>query len=190
MPLPATDPPSPSASGLCHGYRMARPEPPTTGAELPTLTGFLDFLRGTIALKTDGLTAQQLSTPHPPSTMTLGGLLKHLAYVEDHWVVHVLLGESPTPPWDAAPWDEDHDWDWHSAADDAPEELRRLWRSAVERSRTVLTDIDLDRASARTSRSGEHWSARWIVTHLIEEYARHAGHADLIREAIDGTTGE
>lgn len=168
---------------------MTRLDPPTSGEEAAVLLGFVDFLRETIALKTDGLDAAGLAATHPPSTMTLGGMLKHLAYVEDHWVGEVVLGRDPAPPWDTAPWDDDADWDWHSAADDDPEQLRSLWRTAVERSRAELPIDDLGRLSAVAKR-GERFSVRWVLVHLVEEYARHAGHADLLREAIDGTTGE
>jgi hypothetical protein len=166
-----------------------RTDPPVAADEAATLTGFLDFLRGTVALKTDGLTADQLRAVHPPSSMTLGGMLKHLAFVEDYWVRHVLLGLPPSPPWDTAPWDDDPDWDWHSAAGDDEEHLRGLWREAVERSRADLPLADLDRLSA-LARQGEHVSVRYVLVHLVEEYARHAGHADLLREALDGSTGE
>ncbi|MBC3762001.1 DinB family protein [Quadrisphaera oryzae] len=166
-----------------------RTDPPVAADEATTLVGFLDFLRDTVALKTDGLSAEQLAAVHPPSSMTLGGMLKHLAYVEDQWVGHVLLGSPPAPPWDEAPWDDDPDWDWHSAATDDPAALRGLWRSAVQRSRTDLPLDDLGRLSA-LERRGERVSVRYVLVHLVEEYARHAGHADLLREAVDGSTGE
>ncbi|WP_218974641.1 DUF664 domain-containing protein [Streptomyces sp. NP160] len=166
-----------------------RTDPPVAAGEAATLTGFLDFLRETVALKTDGLTTAQLHQGHPPSAMTLGGMLKHLAFVEDYWAGHVLLGRDPGPPWDAAPWDDDPDWDWHSAASDDAAELRHLWRTAVEGSRADLPLDDLDRLSA-LERRGQRVSVRYVLVHLVEEYARHAGHADLLREALDGTTGE
>lgn len=175
----------------CSRYVPAvlRTDPPTSGGEVRVLTGFVDFLRETIAVKTDGLDAAGLRSEHPPSTMTLGGMLKHLAFVEDYWVGQVMLDRPAAPPWDTAAWSDDPDWDWHSAADDDPAELVALWRASVERSRSEFPLHDLDLLSAR-ERHGERVSARWILIHLVEEYGRHAGHADLIREAIDGTTGE
>ncbi|MEH3077254.1 MAG: DinB family protein [Quadrisphaera sp.] len=167
----------------------ARTDPPVAAGEAATLVGFLDFLRDTIAVKTDGLTTDQLRGTHPPSSMTLGGMLKHLAFVEDYWVGHVLLGRDPSPPWDTAPWGDDPDWDWHSAASDAADDLRQVWRDAVERSRTDLPLDDLGQLSA-TERHGQRVSVRYVLVHLVEEYARHAGHADLLREALDGSTGE
>lgn len=172
-----------------------RPEPPAVAGEYETLTGFLDFLRGTIALKTSGLDAAQLRTPLPPSTMTLGGMLKHLAFVEDFWVGMTVARQQPSPPFDTAPWDDDPDWEWSSAPWDTPAELTGLWRGAVERSRVLFDDAlaanDGDLLTPVRRWNGEETlSLRWILTHLIEEYARHAGHADLLRENLDGQRGE
>jgi uncharacterized damage-inducible protein DinB len=127
--------------------------------------------------------------------MTLGGLLKHLAYVEDFWCSRQMHGRDPTPPWDSVDWKADPDWDWHSAADDTPDQLRTLWQDAVARSRSLVAEGlaggGLDRLAARVDEwRGEAPSLRWILAHLIEEYARHNGHADLLRESVDGLTGE
>lgn len=168
---------------------MTRTDPPLSGTEFQTLAGFADFLRESVHLKAEGLDAAGLAATLAPSDMTLGGMLKHLAYVEDYWVSHILLGREPSAPWDEAPWDDDADWDWHSAADDSPDQIRALWRSSVDKSRADFPR-DLDRLSIRTNRQDEHFSARWVLVHLIEEYGRHAGHADLIRQSIDGVTGE
>ncbi len=129
-----------------------------------------------------------------PSAITLGGLLKHMALVEDVWFSRYLHKHDRSPPWDVVDWQEDPDWDWRSAADDTPEELFALWHSAVDRSRTLLdqalADGGLGQLSRRTWPGGEAPSVRWILVHMIEEYARHNGHADLIRESIDGQMGE
>lgn len=173
---------------------QGRPEPPIAGDETQTLLGYLDYHRATLAWKTDGLDAEGLRAALPPTTMTLGGMLKHLAYVEDSWFARRLLGLPSAPPWDTVDWSADEDWDWHSAADDSPEELRALWQAAVERSRALvaeaLADGGLDLLAARPWPDGRAPSLRWIVVHMIEEYARHNGHADLLREAVDGLTGE
>ena len=91
-------------------------------------------------------------------------------------------------------WRADPDWDWHSAADDSPEQLSALWQDAVVRSRSLVTealsDGGLERPGRRTWPGGEAPSLRWILVHMIEEYARHNGHADLLRESLDGQTGE
>jgi uncharacterized damage-inducible protein DinB len=173
---------------------QGRPEPPLAGDETATLLGFLEFQRATLAWKCKGLDAAGLGATVGVSTMTLGGMLKHLALVEDWWFSEWLLGRDPVPPWDAVDWDADPDWDWHSAAADSPEQLLTLWQDAVARSRSAvieaLADGGMGRLARRTWPDGRSPSLRWIVCHMIEEYARHNGHADLIRESIDGLTGE
>jgi uncharacterized damage-inducible protein DinB len=171
-----------------------RPEPPLTADETATLVGFLDYQRATLAWKCSGLDAAGLRATVGASSMTLGGMLKHLALVEDDWLSRWLDGREPAPPWDTVDWDADPDWDWHSAAEDTPEELLALWQDAVDRSRArvalALADGGLERLPRRTWPDGRAPSLRWIVVHMIEEYARHNGHADLIRESVDGLTGE
>lgn len=173
---------------------QGRPEPPHDADE-PTMTvGFLEFLRASVRWKCDGLDAAQMNATTAASSMTLGGLLKHLALVEDYWFSCRLLGRDEAEPWSSADWDADRDWDWHSAADDTPAEIIELWERSVERSRACLAeamdDGGLDRPAAVAQSDGRAPTVRWIVLHMIEEYARHAGHADLLREAIDGLAGE
>ncbi|MGF0116933.1 DinB family protein [Promicromonospora sp. Marseille-Q5078] len=173
-----------------------RVDPPLRADEATTLRGYLDFHRDTLRWKTAGLTAEQLRTPHPPSSLTLGGLVKHLAYVESHWFSTMLQDDAVVAPFDTADWDADPDWEFHSAAHDSPEELRRILDAAAadsdRRIDAALASGGLEGTSARESRRpGEGaFSLRWILVHLIEEYARHNGHADLLREAVDGATGE
>ncbi|SKC71667.1 DinB family protein [Krasilnikoviella flava] len=174
-----------------------RVDPPLRADELTTLRAFLDFHRDTLRWKTAGLTAEQLNAVHPPSSLTLGGLLKHLALVETDWFAVKLDGDTAMAPFDTADWDADRDWEFHSAADDSPEELRALLDAAVADSdrrvdAAVAAGEGLDRLSrTESNRPGEGaFSLRWILVHMIEEYARHNGQVDLIREAIDGATGE
>jgi uncharacterized damage-inducible protein DinB len=173
---------------------QGRPEPPLAGDETDTLLGYLEYQRATLAWKCAGLDAAGLGTTVAASSMTLGGLLKHLAYVEDLWCSRSLHGRDPEPPWDTVDWDADRDWDFHSAAEDTPEQLHGLWQDAVARSRSLvaeaLADAGLDQLARRTWPDGRAPSLRWILCHLIEEYARHNGHADLLRESVDGRTGE
>jgi uncharacterized damage-inducible protein DinB len=173
---------------------QGRPEPPLAADEAATLLGFLDFQRATLAWKCAGLDAAGLQATVAASSMTLGGLLKHLAYVEDVWCSRRLHGRDPAPPWDTVDWQADPDWDWHSAAEDTPEQLRALWQDAVARSRALvaqaLADGGLERLARRGRADGRAPSLRWILVHLVEEYARHNGHADLLRESVDGLTGE
>ena len=163
-------------------------------SELTDLRSFVDAQRATLLRQVAGLDAAQLAQPLPPSTMTLGGMLKHLAYVEDLWCSRSLHGRDPEPPWDTVDWKADPDWDWHSAAEDTPEQLNALWQDTVARSRSLVAeavgDGGLERLALRTWPDGRAPSLRWILCHLIEEYARHNGHADLIRESVDGLTGE
>lgn len=172
-----------------------RGEPPHRSDEAGTLLGFLDFHRRTLLLKVDGLDAAGLRATLPPSTMTLGGLVKHLAMVEDSWFGVVWQDRPHVEPWASADWDADRDWEWTSAADDSPAQLRALWDAAVAHSQRVVDDAlahgGLDQLSQRRqAQTGEPVSLRWILVHMVEEYARHNGHADLLREAVDGTTGE
>ena len=171
-----------------------RTEPPTDGDETATLLGFLDYQRATLAWKCRGVDAQGLRATIAPTTMTLGGLLKHMALVEEHWFARSLHGHDRQPPWDTVDWQADRDWEWHSAADDSPDELFALWNGAVERSRALVDEAlskgGLGQAAQREWADGRAPSLRWILCHMIEEYARHNGHADLLRESVDGETGE
>lgn len=173
-----------------------RPDPPQDGDEAATLVGFLDYQRATFAWKCEGLSDEQLRVALPPTSMTLGGLLKHLAYVEDYWCTEVVAGEPMPEPWASADLDADPDWEWHSAADDPGVELRALWADRVGQSQTVV-DIRVGQDGTEAlAETHPAWggrgrvSLRWVLVHLIEEYSRHNGHADLIRESIDGRTGE
>lgn len=173
---------------------QGRPEPPVAGDETATLVGFLEYQRATLAWKCGGLDAAGLAATVASSSMTLGGILKHLAFVEDWWCSRFLHGQEANDLWASVDLDADPDWDWHSAAEDTPEELHALWHDAVSRSRSLvaksLADGGLGQLAQRTWPDGRAPSLRWILCHLVEEYARHNGHADLLRERIDGTTGE
>jgi uncharacterized damage-inducible protein DinB len=155
------------------------------------LLGFLDYHRDTLRLKAAGLTSEQLNATPAPSTMTLGGMVKHVAFVEHWWFRCVFLGEEFGEPWASVDWDADADWDWHSAVDDTPEQIRALFDAECAASDSIIAGAgDLGQPSVRTGRGGHTFSLRWILAHMVEEYARHNGHADLLREAIDGVTGE
>ena len=167
-----------------------RLEPQPAADERATLTGFLDYHRATLLGKVDGLTDDQLRRRIPTSDLTLAGLVKHLALVEDQWLQEVFSGREQEP-WVSAPWDEDRDWEMHSALTDPGPELVALYLAACARSREVSAAADsLDQLAARPTSSGDTHNLRWILVHLIEETARHNGHADLLREAVDGATGE
>jgi hypothetical protein len=169
-------------------------EPSMTAGEVEMLLFALDRSRAQLAWKCGGLDAAGLRKPHPPSAMTLGGLLKHLALVEDRYTAVDLTGQPIGPPWDAVDFEADPDGEWRTAADDSSEELYALWRGAVEHSRAawarMLADGGLDQPSKFTTQSGESPNLRRILVDLHDEYARHVGHADLLREAVDGLVGE
>lgn len=159
--------------------------------EVDALLGTLNRNRRTFAWKTGGLGGEQMRRTLGPSTVSLGGLVKHLALIEDHYFTHQVRGRDFPAVW--APTADDDEWEWTSAAEDSPEELRSLWLEAVRRSEAAL-----DQALAAGGLDGmvaiSDWSEtpnlRRVIVDLIEEYARHTGHADLIRESIDGLVGE
>ncbi|MFC4061715.1 DinB family protein [Planomonospora corallina] len=173
---------------------QGRPEPPLAAGEAATLLGFLDYQRATLEWKCAGVDAAGMRATVGASSMTLGGLLKHMAYVEEHWFSRSLHGLDWRAPWDTVDWKNDPDWEWRTAAEDPPEWLRGFWRDAVARSRALteeaLADGGLERRSRHTWPDGRAPGLRWILVHMIEEYARHNGHADLLRESVDGLTGE
>ena len=175
---------------------VQRRDPPLRAGEAETVLAYLDYHRDTLRRKVEGLDREQLGRTLPPSTMTLGGLVKHMTLVEESWFSRVLEGNDLGEPWASVPWDDDPDWEWRTGATDDPATLRAAYDEIVSRVDTIIAaalDRDgLDALSARPSRRGEegHFSLRWILLHMIEEYARHNGHADLIRESIDGQVGE
>ncbi|MBC7443259.1 MAG: DinB family protein [Ramlibacter sp.] len=168
-----------------------RIDPEPNSAESGMLSQYLDYQRETLLSKTDGLTREQLAQKHSPSTLTLAGLLYHLALVEEGWMEVRFAGLPDREPWASVDWDDDPDWEFRNAALLEPMQLRSRYREACNRSRAVVsTSTGSDQLSVTTLSDGRKFSLRWVLLHLIEETARHAGHADLLREAIDGTVGE
>ncbi|PZS20465.1 MAG: Mini-circle protein [Pseudonocardiales bacterium] len=171
---------------------IERADPPLTGDERATLTGFLDYYRATLALKCAGLTPEQLAArATPPSTLSLLGLVRHMAEVERNWF-RGFAQEQSEPRYYS---DADRDGDFDNAHGDADtvSDAFAFWQSEVEHARGVVADAELDQTyhrSRRQQEDGETISLRWILVHMIEEYARHCGHADLMRETIDGVTGD
>jgi hypothetical protein len=169
-------------------------EPPLAGSEVEHLVGALDRLRATFRWKADDLDAAGLQARVGASALTLGGLLKHLAAVEDSTFTVKLRGEPIGAPWNSTGWHGGNDWEFASAVDDAPEQLYALWDGAVERSRVrldaALATGGLDQLVHLSWPDGRQASLRRLVCDLVEEYGRHTGHADLLREAVDGRVGE
>ena len=165
-------------------------EPPLAGTEAEHLAGSLDRLRTTFRWKADGLDPTGLQARIGASSLTLGGLLKHLAHVEDDYFGPKLNGARPSPPWD----EHADDFGFDSAADDTPEQLYALWDEAVERSRkrldAALAEGGPEQLVHVSTPDGQHANLRRLLGDMIEEYGRHTGHADLLREAVDGRVGE
>ncbi|MEG8179923.1 DinB family protein [Nocardia terpenica] len=162
-----------------------RRRPPGTSGERETLTGFLQYQRDTLAWKCSGLTAEQLrQRAVPPSNLSLLGLIRHLTAVEHSWFAHTLQGAGASAP---------HWRETLTAAFDVdtadPDESLRLWHTECARSREITATCEsLD--TTGTHPTNHTFTLRWILTHMIEEYARHNGHADLLRERLDGHRGE
>lgn len=168
-----------------------RIDPDTDGSELGMLAQYLDHQRETMLRKTEGLTSEQMAQKHPPSELTLGGLLYHLSLVEENWMEARFAGLPDREPWASVDWDSDPNWEFLNAAHLEPEQLQSRYREACDRSRNIVSNATgLDELSVRALRDERHFSLRWVLLHLIEETARHAGHADFLREAVDGTVGE
>jgi hypothetical protein len=190
-----TSAPTPAASTADPDAVDLRPwEPPIAGSETEHLLGALDRLRWTFRWKAAHLDAAGLATRLGSSSLTLGGLLKHLAFVEDYTFTTKMRGEPPGEPWESTYRFDVENWVFVSAADQTPEELYALWDEAVERSRArvtaALADGGLDQQVDIADEHDRHASLRRLVFDLVEEYGRHAGHADLLREAVDGLVGE
>ena len=169
-------------------------EPPFAGDEAAHLVGALDRLRATFRWKADGLDSRGLRATLGPSTLTLAGLLKHLAVQEDYNSTVKLTGDPMDPVWDDNGWDEDDDWELSSAADDDPETLYALYDGAVLRARAryaaALAEGGPGAPVAASFGEGQQANLRRLLCDMLEEYGRHTGQADLLREAVDGRVGE
>ena len=166
--------------------------PPITpaGPERLMLEQFLDYFRVVLRRKAEGLSHDQLHTAVAPSPLTIGGLLRHMTLVEDIWFPGAVQ-DRDLEPWASAPWDDDHDWEFTTAPGIGVDQLLADYDAACDRSRAVAAGVaSLDQLSLRRGGDDQAKSLRWIMLHMIEEYARHCGHADYLREAIDGTTGD
>ncbi|WP_181767199.1 DinB family protein [Streptomyces albidus (ex Kaewkla and Franco 2022)] len=163
-----------------------RPEPPLTGGERETLRAFLDFHRATLAWKCEGLSDEELRRRSmPPSTLSLLGLVRHMAEVERTWFRRVINKEDVP-----LVWSDDGDF---QAAYDASGATRSeafdAWHSEVEHARRIEAEAESLDVTGHNARWGEDVSLRLVMLHMIHEYARHNGHADFLREGVDGATG-
>jgi uncharacterized damage-inducible protein DinB len=165
---------------------VERTIPPLTGNERETLGAYLDYQRDTLVWKMEGLSDDDLRRSVVPSGWPLLGLVKHLAYVERWWFQDRFAGEDATYPWT----DEDPDADWRIEPEDTTAGILELYRAECDRNRAIVAAAgSLDQVAAHGGRRGP-MNLRWIMAHMIEETARHCGHADIARELIDGATGE
>ncbi|MDT3399286.1 DinB family protein [Streptomyces sp. B1866] len=163
-----------------------RPVPPHHADERTSLEGWLDFHRATLAVKCEGLDDARLREASvPPSSLTLLGLVRHMAEVERHWFRRILDGQDAPPIWYT---DADRDGDFHVTEADGAADAFPVWRAEIDAARAAAAGRSLDELVHRPD--GRVLDLRWIYLHMIEEYARHNGHADLIRERIDGVTGD
>jgi uncharacterized damage-inducible protein DinB len=163
-----------------------RPDPPRIAGEREMLRVFLDFHRSTLAMKCDGLSDDDLRRRSmPPSTLTLLGLVRHMAEVERTWFRRVINGEDVPFVWSTrGDFQEAYD-----ASGATRSEAFDAWQAEVERSRRIEAEAESLDVTGHFARWGEDVSLRFVMLHLIHEYARHNGHADFLREGIDGTVG-
>jgi hypothetical protein len=168
-------------------------EPPLAGTEVEALIGSLNRMRGYLLWKCGGLDADGIRATLGPSTITPGGLLKHLAVVEAITFSFKMHGRAPFAPFDTADWD-DEDWHWRVEDDDTPESLEALFRESVAKGQALVDEAiaagGLGGLTEAADDDGNHANVRRMVFDMIEEYGRHVGHADLIRESVDGLVGE
>jgi len=157
---------------------------PVAGNEKEVLTGFLDHYRATIVAICEGLSDEDLRRTMVPSGTTILGMIKHLAYVERGWFQETIAGERVEFPFDA----DDPDADLRVEPQERTEEILDLYRAECDRSRHIVEMVSLDDLAKGRERPADY-NVRWVVVHMIEETARHAGHADIIREQLDGATG-
>jgi uncharacterized damage-inducible protein DinB len=167
---------------------------PATASETDSLLSVLERNRRTFAWKTSGVDAEGWRATTAASAMTLGGLVKHMALVEADWMAVKLAGQEYGAPWDTVDFEADPDWEWRTGALEAGTDVLEIWRQAVLRSRELVTQMirerGLDAPAALTWPDGRTPTVRAMILDLIEEYARHTGHADILREAVDGLVGE
>ncbi len=184
---------------------IIREKPPTNASEIVMLGAFLDYHRATLLQKMAGLSDSDLrrgpmtefkavTAPELKAEpgITLLGLVKHLAYVERWWFQAVFGGREVFFPWSEA----DPDADWRVEPDETTAQIRQLYKEETVKSRQIVADT-LKEAGNETAAMKtwaknpgfEQFSLRWVIIHMIEETARHNGHADILREAIDGVTG-
>jgi uncharacterized damage-inducible protein DinB len=167
-----------------------RTKTPIAAGEMDSLRAFLDFHRATLLWKVGGLSKEELSRPLTPSGTNLLGMVKHLGYVERYWFANFFAGLDLEMPWS----DADPDADWRVEEGETVEQVVGFYQAEVARSRELVAAASPDDrgrgAIVRRDGPASAFSLRWVMLHMIEETARHNGHADVLRELTDGATGE
>ncbi len=165
------------------------PQPSRSLDERSTLLGMLDYHRAVLLRKSWNLDRAQLESTLPPSDLTIAGLVHHMAFVEEYWFRHLFAGLDEREPWAGVDWSVDPDWEMDIAPSLGHDLLVAQFERSIAESRDIVdATADLDQRG-RIER-GLDVNLRWILVHMVEEYARHCGHADLIRQSIDGQTGD
>ncbi len=160
-----------------------RPTPPSAAGPIEMTGTTIDYLRATILMKVEGLDDTALRRSLVPSGVTLLGMVKHLAMVERFWFQIVFAGADIPVPWT----DADPDADWRVEPGETTAGIIALYREEAERSRAIVACADWDDLARRP---GHTQTLGWVLTHMVEETARHCGHADILRELTDGATGK
>jgi len=161
-----------------------RPQPPERGGERESIEGFLDLQRASVVWKARGLSDELAAKQLLPSITTVSGLIRHLADVERSWFRTDMDGQADVP----ARWtDDDPDGEWRVTAADRLDDIIADYEAACQESREVASRYDLDELCRE---NGQRFTLRWIELHMLEETARHLGHIDILREQLDGRTGE
>jgi hypothetical protein len=171
---------------MTEGFEGGRVTAAYDAPEKEMLTATLDFHRATIKWKLEGLSLEDATRPMTPSDTKLLGILKHLAYVERWWFQENFLGRECTYPWSDS---GDMEADFKIFPGETIETISALYDEECEISRGIVAAASLDDVAAKPRRTGGHPTLRWVMMHMIEEVARHNGHADILRELIDGKTG-
>lgn len=165
---------------------VERPDPPRSGGEREMLRVFLDFHRATLAMKCEGLSDEELrALSMPPSTLSLLGLVRHMAEVERTWFRRVIAGEDVPLVWSASGDFQQA----YAAGSSGRASAFAAWEEEVRRSRAIEASAESLDVMGHQARWGEDVSLRFVMLHMIHEYARHNGHADFLREGIDGVVG-
>ena len=171
-----------------NGTSSERIEPDTAPDERTALEQFLDYFRDTLLIKVAGLDTEQARREAcPPSTLNLLGLVRHMADVERYWFRNVLIGDPIAPQFYTQ---DDPELDMQPPPGATLDEAVAALRAEIDIARANAAPIELDTLAVRFRGGTADGNLRWIMVHMIEEYARHCGHADLLREAIDGQTGD